>query len=822
MSHPSVSTRIGQILAQTSNEKTKYFALTILENIIKRQWSSVSQDHKRSLLHLLLTSIGMAPNQQPLGQAPPPLLRKKTCALVAQILVREWTDTQQPHGIDALILQAHQNPSTSVAFVAIIQELATYYKRQMAATDHTPTAQDTRVFSALFSECLAVAKVAATQPANDALLAMTALFELIEVATLLSSFNLLIDKITTNYFRGTCVLALMEYVSVLSTTTAQYDRATIIPQLFQAIIQALATIVPTTHKDIKKFFLTHGILSANLASLLTLLYRSFTPIVEANLPQLRDAQLLGERQIILLAWIDDSTIYLNCLEYWSLKFQEILKEQPLMSQIASPLATSDRVALNADLAEPICRVIYKILKTSDRDIIEETNSPVKGILYHKSHDAISTSEEWQPLSAMLNETFGTIAQLYPMQCYSFFVNRLIRISGSQDLFTSSKFSSICWCLGYCLNSMRSSEKFEKMLGDLYGFRDPFGGEYQELVYSSILYIIRGATNYLESPQQKISTTIQLLFQWIQAPPSPTFLDITLHTLLVVLQQRGPHILTEYGDLHKNLNQFIGLPTMSSDNKKILYECIGSVFYAHKLAGRGLPVSYITEITDPLNRMLHAKQLNDNDIIEWSANINATLSFNNTLARASKDTIELQVKTIIPDLLELYKWTTQPNSNQFYFNHQIAIKKMIVELIDTYTLCCRRDDAYFIERVLIPLFTLMVEDKSLATVSSMSTFLPKAIELLSTVFGAVGNAIPQNVSSYIVTFFLAPSLVECASQGSKSQGQILIGRVFTLVKVLLNNAISTLTSDLIVNELMQLSTFESFDRLLKKMILSMGS
>ncbi|EGG24177.1 hypothetical protein DFA_06324 [Cavenderia fasciculata] len=834
MNHQLAWTRIKDILMRSRNEKTHYFALSILERVIKRQWLSLTADERHPVLMLLLSMVGLDLQTNastiPLFVQPgggvvtgSTLIRKKANSLIAQIIVNEcpnWArfvdsliaiTTQQAQLLRTFKQQQpqemsrtpsiFQKNSTIETLLQIYKDMASYYKDNNAMTKET-TASALTVFNTIFLQCRDVFEiVGASSPtlSNDIIGTLTSMFELVDPSLLVQSFPLLTQPTVFGQCRMASVLALIEFVNVFSSALPTNPTFSIsVPEIFTNIVKTLSEIpLPKTFKEVNTFYVKHGVLLSNISSLLIQLVKSFTPILnqqqqQKQIPAISQSLLLAHTYITLLSWSNDPLIFTPTLEFWKFNFSR--EENPCF-------INSD--PFYQDLVQPICRVIYKILKLKDLDLIENRDSICRGILYKEDVDD-SESEEWIPLSNLISTTILELSQSYPTLVYNNLTKKFI--TNSEKAFSSNKFSSISWCLSKCLNFVEF-EKTRQLMDNLYQYK--VEAEYKELVYLAILFMIRNATNYLQSPNTQVLPFLNLLISWInQSPANGTgsnLLEMSIQTLLVICKRKGQNLYTEHNEFYEIINQTIYSNNLklSIYQKNILFESIGVLLKSYP---NQLPTSTWSSIIDPLNQLLVSKSfenLNLEGIGEWSNHIVNILSFNNALAKSTGPIYLQQLYTILPHLLELYKWSIiQKSDNISYQSHQLAVKKAIINLVESNCNFNLQSDnsasQTFVEKCLIPLFSVMVQDQSLTTPSSVSQLLPRILQFMTVVFEKTGPLLPIHISQYLTKTFLLPSLADAIIQSTLSKGQGLINRIWTLFSIILTNSINSISNEIIIS------------------------
>ncbi|EFA83857.1 hypothetical protein PPL_02927 [Heterostelium album PN500] len=647
LNHQLSWTRINSILSRSNNERTKYFALSILEQVIRKQWKNLQPEQRHPILNQLLCIVNFIPQQQQqqqqASQQPSNLLRKKSNSLIAQCLVS--------------VVESTNTSNSNASSNTLVNESLNALKEQM---------------------------------------------ELVDRSILLQSFNLIIERmISMPVYRGTCILLLIEFIQVIggstSTTTTTTTTANEQLVIFETIIKSLTRFIPSTFKEINQFFVNN---------------------VMQSFSALKDTILLGNRHIVLLGWINDTAISQACLEYWKFMFDNL---RDLQSK-----EMSDSIG---QLIEPISRVIYKILKNQDVELIESRElGPEAGILFKNTND--STDEQWQPISTLLYDALYSISTIYSSHLLKLYFDKLLKFLSKQDLFVPSKFSSIVWCLGVCLERMQIYSDIDNLLSLLYKSKDSISVEYSNLVAIAILYIIRHSQQYLQCKDVKMAPILELILNFIKTESEKTqsLSEMSCLTLLSVFQQRASQIVAEYMNIHITLNEIVQQPNISKQN-------------------------------------LGSKRIETDGIVNWILNISTVLQYNSSLAKSSKSAYSTQFNSIIQSLIELYKWSNQLNNDVSYQNHQITIKKSVLDLLEVY-IPSMTDDQLL--HKLVPLLAVMLEDSRINQ-SSQQQFIPKGLQFLSVLCGSHASLLSQkpDITLYVLKYFMIPAFAICAGQSAHS-------------------------------------------------------
>ncbi|GAM29164.1 hypothetical protein SAMD00019534_123400 [Acytostelium subglobosum LB1] len=784
INHPQAWTRINTILAGSTNEKSLFFALTILEQVIRRQWTSLAPQERHPILNQLLTIVNIAPSANP--ATPSALVRKKTNSLVAQCIVKEHPNWQQFIGV---IVAAGSRPECLESLLQIIRELALHYKRNitsMFTLDAEALRLQRSIFGDLFGRCRQVAANAgAPQPlVSEALTAMSEQFELVDSNALYESFNLVVERISaTPAHRGTCTLILIEFINALAPDT----QSEAISTFFKAIVGTLNQFIPASFKQVNGFYVNNGILCTNIVTLLTSTIRKFFGTLHTSCP---DAVLVADRHIILMSWINDQSISQSCLDYWTFKFDSLNEARQQKQQTvfdATPLV------------EPISRSLYKMLKNQDRELIEtRENGAERGILYRLTRD--STDDDWITMSQIIQPCLKSLLLNYSALAYNSFIQKLTKITSKQEYFAPSKFSSAIWCVGVCLDYGRSNGDVDGLVSSVYNFKDPFGGQYASLVAMAVLYTIQNAKRYLATPDVKVTPIIQLLLEWIKSGDEKSaIVEISIYTLLTVINVRSGQLVMDFPDLHITLNQMLGLSNLNKSHRMIIYECIGTYFHSFGVVNRELPASYLALITEPLGQILFSKRLETHGLNEWSNNVNSILQYNTSLSKSAKLPIySSQLISISGHLLELYRWSNQASNDASYLGQQISLKKNIIEILES----CLNQNAEvgrlpqqkidaIVNGVVVPLLGLLTNDPHTSSPAFISQILPKILQFLSVLLSNdnLVRALSSTMSPSVIKYF-----VSLIYKSSAQQQQAICSKLWTLMEVIVSGPAAALMDE----------------------------
>lgn len=327
--HPDAWTRVDTILEFSNNQQTKYYALQILEQVIKTRWKVLPRNQCEGIKKYIVALIIKTSSDAQSLEANKTYLNKLNMILI-QVLKREWPKNWESF-IPDIVGASQTNESLCQNNMQILkllsEELFDFSSGQITQTK-AKHLKDTMCneFSSIFHLCQYVLENSQNPPLVSATLEtllrflnwipLGYIFETKLINTLIFKF------LTVPMFRNVTLKCLTEIAGV---TVSNYDDMFV--NLFSQTMVQLEIILPLT-TDIRGAYACGGDQEQNFIQNLALFLCTFLKehgSLAENTPDLLRNAL---HYLVLISEVEEVEIFKICLEYWNSVASELYREVP--------------------------------------------------------------------------------------------------------------------------------------------------------------------------------------------------------------------------------------------------------------------------------------------------------------------------------------------------------------------------------------------------------------------------------------------------------------------------------------------------------------
>merc|ERR550532_2332810 len=340
--HPDAWTRVDTILEFSQNQQTKYYALQILENVIKTRWKVLPRQQCEGIKKYIVGLVIKTSSEADSLEKEKVYLGKLNMILV-QILKYEWP-RNWPTFISDIVGASKTNEPLCQNNMAILkllsEEVFDFSSGQMtqAKAKHLKDSMCSE-FSQIFQLCQFVMENSQNAPLVGATLEtllrflnwipLGYIFETKLITTLIYKF------LNVPMFRNVTLKALTEIASVQVT---QYDEEFV--QLFSLTMERLQAMLPV-ETNIKQAYANGMDAEQQFIQDLALFFCSYLKehgeLVEKG--EMNETLLKALHYLILISEVEEVEIFKICLEYWNILAADLYRESPYAAG-ASPLFMS--------------------------------------------------------------------------------------------------------------------------------------------------------------------------------------------------------------------------------------------------------------------------------------------------------------------------------------------------------------------------------------------------------------------------------------------------------------------------------------------------
>ena len=435
--HPDAWTRVDSILEFSSNQQTKYYALQILEEVIKTRWKILPRNQCEGIKKYVVSLIIKTSSDSAVMEENKVYLNKLNIILV-EILKREWPKNWESF-IGDIVGASKTNESlcqnNMIILKLLSEEVFDFSSGQITQTK-AKHLKDTMCseFSQIFQLCLFVLDGSM----NATLIAVTLetllrflnwiplgyIFETKLVETLIFKF------LNVPMFRNVSLKCLSEIAGLNvpnynNVFTLMFKKTM---EQFEEMIHPSTNMnqVYTTGSDSEQNFIQ------NLAVFLCTFLKEHGHVVE--LPETEESLQKALSYLVLISEVEDVEIFKICLEYWNSLSSDLYGE--------GPFATDRRHSRRAFYADILTKVRYimisRMAKPEEVLIVENENGEVVRE-FMKDTNAIN-------LYKNMRETLVYLTHLNCADTENIMTEKLTnQVNGTE--FSWKNLNTLCWAIG---------------------------------------------------------------------------------------------------------------------------------------------------------------------------------------------------------------------------------------------------------------------------------------------------------------------------------------------------------------------------------------
>lgn len=439
--HPDAWTRVDSILEFSQNQQTKYYALQILEEVIKTRWKVLPRNQCEGIKKYVVGLIIKTSSDPGVMENNKVYLNKLNVILV-QILKREWPRNWETF-ISDIVGASKTNESlcqNNMQILKLLSEEVFDFSSGQITQTKAKHLKDTMCmeFSQIFQLCSFVLENSLNAPLLVATLEtllrflnwipLGYIFETNLIVTLYSKF------LSVHTFRNVTLKCLSE---IAGLTVANYDKLFI--DMFKGTMKEFESMINpntkmnliyTTGTDAEQNFIQ------NLAMFLCTFLKEHGKLLER--PEYDDVREQALQYLIMISEVEDVEIFKICLEYWNSLAADLYKEKPY--QVVSVIRTA--VPRSSCYHEVLSQVRYimisRMAKPEEVLVVENENGEVVRE-FMKDTNAIN-------LYKNMRETLVFLTHLDYYDTEKIMTEKLNRqVNGTE--FSWKNLNTLCWAIG---------------------------------------------------------------------------------------------------------------------------------------------------------------------------------------------------------------------------------------------------------------------------------------------------------------------------------------------------------------------------------------
>uniref|UniRef100_A0A1I8MB08 Exportin-1 n=1 Tax=Musca domestica TaxID=7370 RepID=A0A1I8MB08_MUSDO len=524
--HPDAWTRVDSILEFSQNQQTKFYALQILEEVIKTRWKILPRNQCEGIKKYVVGLIIKTSSDPATMEANKVYLNKLNIILV-QILKREWPRNWETF-ISDIVGASKTNESLCKNNMVILKNLSEevfdFSSGQITQTK-AKHLKDTMCseFAQIFQLCSFVLESSMNAPLIQVTLEtllrflnwipLGYIFETSLIETLIFKF------LSVPMFRNVTLKCLSE-IAGLTVPNYNENFATLFRDTMTQLDQMINQNTNMNHiyangSDSEQEFVQ------NLAMFLCTFLKEHGKLVEdvKYVDYLNQALLY----LVMISEVEDVEVFKICLEYWNSLVEDLYTSEPFGSGGSNVhLGQSDVVTLAKRNATFPRRRFYANILSKVRYIMISRMAKPEEVLVVENENGEVVREFMKDTNAInlyknMRETLVFLTHLDYADTERIMTLKLLnQVNGSE--FSWKNLNTLCWAIGSISGAF--CEEDEKrflvtVIKDLLGLcEQKKGKDNKAIIASNIMYVVGQYPRFLRAHWKFLKTVVNKLFEFM--------------------------------------------------------------------------------------------------------------------------------------------------------------------------------------------------------------------------------------------------------------------------------------------------------------------
>ncbi|XXG82847.1 hypothetical protein AAC387_Pa10g0733 [Persea americana] len=706
--NPDTWLQVVHILQNSQNLNTKFFALQVLEGVIKYRWNALPVEQRDGIKNYISDVIVQLSSNEVSFRRERLYVNKLNIILV-QVLKHEWPARWRTF-IPDLVSAAKSSETICENCMAILkllsEEVFDFSRGEMTQQKIKELKQSLNSeFQLIHELCLYVLSasqrtelIRATLATLHAFLSWIPLgyiFESPLLETLLKFFPIASYRnLTLQCLTEVAALQFGDFYDI------QYVKLyTIFMVQLQGILPP-GTNIPEAYANGSS---EEQAFIQNLALFFTSFYKSHIRVLETT-PENRSALLMGLEYLIGISYVDDTEVFKVSLDYWNSLVLELFGSH---HNLDGPAATASMMGLQMPLlpgavdglasqlsqrrqlySGPMSKLrmlmICRMAKPEEVLIVEDENGNIVRETM-KDNDVLVQYK-------IMRETLIYLSHLDHEDTEQQMLKKLSKQLSGED-WSWNNLNTLCWAIGSISGSMVEEQEnrfLVMVIRDLLNLCEiTKGKDNKAVIASNIMYVVGQYPRFLRAHWKFLKTVVNKLFEFMHET-HPGVQDMACDTFLKIVQKcRRKFVIVQVGESEPFVSELLSsLPTTIADLEPhqihSFYESVGHMIQAESDPQKRdeylqrlmeLPNQKWAEIIGQARQSVDV--LKDQDVIRTVLNILQT----NTSVASSLGTYFLsQISLIFLDMLNVYRMYSELISSSIAEGGPFASKTSFVKLL----------------------------------------------------------------------------------------------------------------------------------------------
>lgn len=706
--NPDTWLQVVHILSSTQNLNTKFFALQVLEGVIKYRWNALPVDQRDGMKNYISDVIVKLSSDENSFRRERLYVNKLNIILV-QILKHEWPSRWRSF-IPDLVAAAKTSETICENCMAILkllsEEVFDFSRGEMTQLKIKELKQSLNSeFQLIHELCLYVLSASQrTELIRATLATLHAFLSWIPLGYIFESplLETLLKFFPLPSYRNLTLQCLTEVAALNfgDFYNSQYVK------MYSIFILQLQGILPTSANIPEAYAQGSSEEQAfiqNLALFFTSFYKFHIRILETSQENIA-ALIVGLEYLIDISYVDDTEVFKVCLDYWNSLVLELFEahhnldnpaanvnmmglQMPLLHGMADGLG-SQLMQRRQLYANPMSRLrllmICRMAKPEEVLIVEDENGNIVRETM-KDNDVLVQYK-------IMRETLIYLSHLDHEDTEKQMLKKLSKQLNGED-WTWNNLNTLCWAIGSISGSMMEEQEnrfLVMVIRDLLNLCEVTKGkDNKAVIASNIMYVVGQYPRFLRAHWKFLKTVVNKLFEFMHET-HPGVQDMACDTFLKIVQKcRRKFVILQVGESEPFVSELLtSLPTTIVDLEPhqihTFYESVGTMIQAESDPQKRdeylqrlmeLPNQKWAEIIGQARQSVDF--LKDPEVVRVVLNILQT----NTSAAAALGTYFLsQISLIFLDMLSVYRMYSELISANIAEGGPYASRTSFVKLL----------------------------------------------------------------------------------------------------------------------------------------------
>ncbi|XP_042007739.1 protein EXPORTIN 1A [Salvia splendens] len=703
--NPDMWLQVVHILSSTQSLNTKFFALQVLEGVIKYRWNALPVEQRDGMKNYISEVIVKLSSDEVSFRRERLYVNKLNIILV-QILKHEWP-ARWTSFIPDLVAAAKTSETICENCMAILkllsEEVFDFSRGEMTQQKIKELKQSLNSeFQLIHELCLYV--LSASQRAELIRATLATLHAFLSWIPLGYIFQSpLLEKLLNLYaapaYRNLTLQCLTE-IAALSFGdfyNAQYVN------MYSIFMVQLQNILPS-HTNFLEAYANgtseEQAFIQNLALYFTSFYKAHIRVLESS-QENKNLLLVGLEYLINISYVDDTEVFKVCLDYWNYLVLELFEahhnmdspagnmgfQMPMLSGVAEGLGSQlmqRRQLFAAPMSKLRQLMICRMAKPEEVLIVEDENGNIVRETM-KDNDVLVQYK-------IMRETLIYLANLDHEDTEKQMLRKLSKQLNGED-WTWNNLNTLCWAIGSISGSMGEEQEnrfLVMVIRDLLNLCEiTKGKDNKAVIASNIMYVVGQYPRFLRAHWKFLKTVVNKLFEFMHET-HPGVQDMACDTFLKIVQKcKRKFVLVQVGENEPFVSELLTtLPATIADLEPhqihSFYESVGNMIQAESDPDKR--TEYLQRLMELPNQKWaeiigQARQsvdfLKDPDVIRAVLNI---LQTNTCVANSLGTYFLTQISLIFLDMLNVYRMYSELISTSIAQGGPYASKTSIVKLL----------------------------------------------------------------------------------------------------------------------------------------------